>query len=177
MNIASEYSSSIAIWKIHISFIIRDQWWVYIGFLHISTRSIEWRNETQENAWFIFHQFLPVFMGIRLTKIGENGRKMNLAFSWISLRHSIDLVEIWRKLIYTAHWSRIRRKIWIFEYRVRVLVVDRDLKNSYLFYYSRSMMSIYRFSPYLDEVYRMAQWNPRKCLVHFSSIFASFHGH
>ena len=47
------------------------------------------------------------------------------------------------------------------------------LETSYLFYYSRSMMSIYRVSPYFDEIYRMTQWNATVKFGQLLPIFMS----
>ena len=64
-----------------------------------------------------------------------------------------------------------------FQYRDRP-VAYRDFKISYLAYYSRSMMTLYKFSSYFDETYGMAQPNPVKSMVHiFRNFFCKSNAH
>ena len=61
------------------------------------------------------------------------------------------------------------------KYRDSQLVGGDIEKCLYLFYYSRSVMSIYRFSSFFDEIYWMVQWNTRNSEVHVFSNFVHFH--
>jgi len=63
--------------------------------LHISTRSIDWRNKN----WFsCFSRFY-----VRSLYVTFSQKMMKLE-GRILLCHLIDRVEIWRKSIYTHHW-------------------------------------------------------------------------
>ena len=68
-------------WNVYISFIIRDPWWVYIGFLHFSTRSIEWCNEIQGIPKFMFSQILSISISLMPMKIVQKWPSLKSEFS------------------------------------------------------------------------------------------------
>ena len=73
------------IWKIRNFFIIRDQWWVYMDVLHISTTSIEWRNKIGEIPKFMFFQFFSVsLIPMKIVK------KIAIIGRWFLLRQLIS---------------------------------------------------------------------------------------
>ena len=72
-----EYSSFS---KTHISVIIRYQWWLFICFLHISTRSIEWSNKIHVSNFDKFRQFSWALDLRKFAKLAEKWTTFFLGF-------------------------------------------------------------------------------------------------
>ena len=105
-----EYRDRRLLWKYHISFINQNQWWLYIGFPHIWTSYIEWHNQIQEIAWFIFFVHI-LFFSVSLTpwKFAKIEEKLTKYLIWLIETRSIE-----RFLLRRFDWSRrIMRKTHI----------------------------------------------------------------
>ena len=83
----------------HIFVIFWDRPGQLICFLHISTRSIDWRNKNWVSCLsrFFIRGYYTCSLSRKWMKFEER----------ILLCHSLDLVEIWRKPIDSHYWSRI----------------------------------------------------------------------
>ena len=112
----------------HTFVIFRDGSWLPISFLHVSTRSIDWRNKNWDST--LSHFWCKgTIRGIWPKKWMElEGR-----IFWC---HSLDLVELWKKLIDSQYGSRIFTELWRFlaRYSVRQALRFRYFRYGFLSY-------------------------------------------
>ena len=120
-----------------ISFIFKNRSWLSISFLHISTRSLDWRNKNWVSCFSRFN--LRV---LYMLFIPKNEWNLKEGFYWA-------IRAIWSKyeesVLNSHYWSRIITELWRFQSRysaIPLLAVRFYLR---LRYFSKSIMTIYKF--------------------------------